>query len=168
MREATCGNLAHCDSSNHLHGIRGSGLSELPAGLCDSLVFGRPGFGGILILAVQAHLLKGAPPAALAWPAGAARLSIASTAAALPSVSATISSAGSWARAVIRRGRGCIRCGRSGAARGWRAGWRGLHVLIYRRCARSLGRILRRRRRGNRSQCAYVHFQIDGRFLAGS
>ena len=53
-------------------------MPELPAGFRIILVF-RPVFGGILILAVQTHLLKRAPPASLAC---AALLSIASATAA--------------------------------------------------------------------------------------
>jgi hypothetical protein len=51
LREATGGNLAHCDSSDHLDGIRGRGLSKLSAGLCNILVFCSD-FGGVLVLAV--------------------------------------------------------------------------------------------------------------------
>ena len=62
LRKSARRDLAHGNCSDHLNGVRGGGLSELFARFRIILFF-RPVFGGILILAVQAHLLKRAPPA---------------------------------------------------------------------------------------------------------
>jgi hypothetical protein len=51
LRESTLRGKAHRNCADHLHGVRGCGLAELPAELGIILVFGA-GFGGILILAV--------------------------------------------------------------------------------------------------------------------
>jgi hypothetical protein len=51
LREATRRHLSHGDSSRHLHGVRGSGLSELPAKFRNILIL-CPDFGGIHVLAV--------------------------------------------------------------------------------------------------------------------
>jgi hypothetical protein len=60
--------LSHCDGTDHLNGVGGSGLAKLPAGCRRSLVF-RAAFVRALRLAVQTELLK-RPSAAsgAAWP----------------------------------------------------------------------------------------------------
>jgi len=52
LPESAEGSLAHRNCANHLNGICGGGLPELPAGLGNILFF-CPSFGGILILTVQ-------------------------------------------------------------------------------------------------------------------
>jgi hypothetical protein len=78
-------------------------LSKLPASLLNILV-SCSDFSGILVLAVQAQLLKRAPSASLAVAAWPALLSIAAATAALRSIAAS-SSAGRSSRGVIRRSR---------------------------------------------------------------
>jgi hypothetical protein len=51
LRESARGRLAHCYCADHLNGVRGGGLSELPARLRNILIFGSD-FGGILRLTV--------------------------------------------------------------------------------------------------------------------
>jgi len=64
LRKAASRHLAHCDSSDHLDGIRGCRLPELSPCFRCSLIL-RPCIGGILVLTVETYLLKGAPPASL-------------------------------------------------------------------------------------------------------
>jgi hypothetical protein len=56
---------SHGDGSHHLNCVRRSGLPKLPARLLSALFF-APNFGGILILAIQPHLLESPAPASLA------------------------------------------------------------------------------------------------------
>ena len=51
LRESTCPSLAHRNCADHLHGIRGCGLPERPAGFGNYLIF-RSGLGGVLNLTV--------------------------------------------------------------------------------------------------------------------
>ena len=51
LRKSTRRGLAHRNCADHLNGVRGGGLSELPARLRIVLIFGA-GFAGILILGV--------------------------------------------------------------------------------------------------------------------
>jgi hypothetical protein len=57
LREAAFRGLPHGHGSDHLHGVGRSGLAELRARFRAARVFCSD-FRGILILAVQAHLLK--------------------------------------------------------------------------------------------------------------
>ena len=52
LPESAEGSLAHRNCANHLNGICGGGLPELPTGLANILFFCAR-FGGILILTVQ-------------------------------------------------------------------------------------------------------------------